>query len=163
MLQFGHNDGSQLDDTARARGTIKGIETESKEIYNPITKKKEVVYTYGWYLRKFITDAKAKGAVAIVCSPIPRNMFKDGKVIRGGESYGLWAEQVAKSENAFFIDLNQCTSDKYDQSGAEIVASYFPGDHTHTNGIGAKINAESVAEGLRDLKKCPLKVYLIKK
>src|SRR5205823_3799499 len=38
MLQFGHNDSSPLDDTARARGTIRGHGNERKEIYNPITK-----------------------------------------------------------------------------------------------------------------------------
>src|ERR1700712_2280865 len=48
IMQFGHNDGSALDDTARARGTIKGIGDESKEINNPITKQLEVVHTYGW-------------------------------------------------------------------------------------------------------------------
>lgn len=47
IIQFGHNDGGPLDDTARARGSIKGIGEESKEIYNPITKKQETVYTYG--------------------------------------------------------------------------------------------------------------------
>lgn len=162
MMQFGHNDGSPLDDTARARGTIKGIGTESKDIYNPITKKQEVVYTYGWYLRKFINDAKAKGAIAIVCSPIPRNDWKEGKVVRSTGSYGSWAQEVAKAEGAYFIDLNKLTADKYDLSGPATVAAYFPGDHTHTNGEGARINAASVAEGLKDLKKCPLNKYLVK-
>ena len=79
MMQFGHNDAGPLDDTARARGTIRGIGDESKEIYNPITKKQEVVYTYGWYMRKYVNEAKAKGAIPIICSPVPRNNFKDGK------------------------------------------------------------------------------------
>src|SRR5438046_1486213 len=98
IMQFGHNDSGALDDTARARGTIKGIGEESKEIYNPIRKVQEVVHTYGWYLRKFINDAKAKGATVIVCSPIPRNDWKDGKVMRSKDSYALWAAQVAKAE-----------------------------------------------------------------
>ena len=162
IMQFGHNDGSPLDDTARARGTIKGIGTESKEIYNPITKKKEVVYSYGWYLRKFINEAKAKGAIAIVCSPIPRSDWKEGKVVRGEGSYSTWAEDVAKAEGVYFINLNKRTADKYDLLGEKVVSGYFPGDHTHTNGDGAKINAESVAEGLKALKKCPLTKYLVK-
>ncbi|HEY6956542.1 MAG TPA: GDSL-type esterase/lipase family protein, partial [Flavisolibacter sp.] len=87
IMQFGHNDGGPLDDTARARGTIKGIGTDSKEIYNPIMKKQETVYTYGYYMRKYIRDTKAKGAIAIVCSPIPRNDWKDGRVSRSKESY----------------------------------------------------------------------------
>jgi rhamnogalacturonan acetylesterase len=163
MMQFGHNDGSQLDDTARARGTIKGTGPESKEIYNPITKKQEVVYTYGWYLRKFIKDAKAKGATPIVCSLIPRNYWKENKMVRSTDSYGSWAEQVAKEEGVDFIDLNKLTADKYDQLGEQTVNTYFAPDRTHTNEAGAKINAASVAEGLSALKKCPLTKYLVKK
>ena len=162
LLQFGHNDGGQLDDTARARGTIKGIGMESKDIYNPILKKNETVYTYGWYLRKFIADAKAKGAVTFVCSPIPRNNFKEGKVVRSDDSYGLWAKQAAQSEGAYFIDLNNIIADQYDQLGEKVVAGYFQGDHTHTSGAGAKVNAASVVTGLRTLKKNPLNKYLLK-
>jgi len=162
LMQFGHNDGSPLDDTARARGTIRGIGTENREIYNPITKKKEVVYTYGWYLRKFITATKAKGGIPIVCSPIPRNQWKDGRVQRGEAGYSTWAAEVAKAEGVFFIDLNKRTADKYDQFGEEKVKGYFPGDHTHTNGDGAKLNAASVAEGITALKKCPLAKYMLK-
>src|SRR5690242_20304706 len=36
IMQFGHNDGGPLDDTARARGTIKGTGEETRDIYNPI-------------------------------------------------------------------------------------------------------------------------------
>jgi len=42
IMQFGHNDSGPLDDTARARGTIKGIGEESKEVYNPITKNRRL-------------------------------------------------------------------------------------------------------------------------
>jgi len=104
IMQFGHNDGGALDDTARARGTIKGISEDSTEIYNPIRKQKEVVHTYGWYMSKYVNEAKAKGAIPIVCSPIPRNDWKDGKVIRSNDSYTLWAKQVAEQTGAYFID-----------------------------------------------------------
>ena len=38
IMQFGHNDAGPLDDTARARGTIRGISEDSTEIWNPIRK-----------------------------------------------------------------------------------------------------------------------------
>jgi lysophospholipase L1-like esterase len=66
LIQFGHNDASPLDDTARARGTLKGISDDSVEIYNPIKKIKEVVHTYGWYLRKFVNETKQKGGIPII-------------------------------------------------------------------------------------------------
>jgi rhamnogalacturonan acetylesterase len=161
IMQFGHNDSGPLDDTARARGTIKGTGTESKEIYNPITKKQETVYTYGWYMRKYIRDAKAKGAIPIVCSPIPRNDWKEGKVIRSSESYGKWAEEVAKQEGAYFIDLNNLVASKYEELGADAVKAFFPGDHTHTNKDGALINAQIIVDQLKKLNPANLDQYLL--
>jgi rhamnogalacturonan acetylesterase len=160
IMQFGHNDGSALDDTARARGTIKGIGEEAKEIYNPIRKVQEVVHTYGWYLRKFINDTKAKGATVIVCSPIPRNDWKEGKVGRSTTNgYALWAEQVAKAEAVAFINLNDLVATKYEAMGADAVKPFFPGDHTHTNIDGAKLNAQIVAEQLKVVKPGKLSSY----
>jgi rhamnogalacturonan acetylesterase len=57
LIQFGHNDGGPLD-TERARGSLPGTGEETKEI-TTASGAKEVVHTYGWYLRKFIVEAKA--------------------------------------------------------------------------------------------------------
>lgn len=160
IMQFGHNDAGPLDDTARARGTIRGIGEESKEIYNPITKKQEVVYSYGWYMRKYVNEAKAKGAIAIICSPIPRDNFKEGKVNRANNDYGLWARETAAATGAYFIDLNNNVADEYDKLGPDQVKNFFYGDHTHTNEAGAKLNAEIVVKGVKALKDCDLKKYL---
>ena len=163
IMQFGHNDSSPLDDTARARGTIKGNGEESKEIYNPITKKQEVVHSYGWYIRKFITDATAKGATAIVLSPIPRNSFRDGKINRASQDHGLWAAEAAKEEGAWFVDLNKEIADRYDAEGeAKVSAAYFTSaDHTHTSEAGARLNAQCVVQALKKTEKCPLNKYLL--
>src|SRR4029079_4236109 len=89
LIQFGHNDGGAIneeppgsDRPLRARGSLPGLGEESKEIDNVITKKHEVVHTYGWYLRKMIADTRAKGATPIVMSLTVRNIWKDGKVER---------------------------------------------------------------------------------
>lgn len=150
LMQFGHNDSGPVDDTARARGTIRGTGAEAKEIYNPITKKQEVVHSYGWYMRQYIRDAKSKGAVPIVASPIPRNDWKEGKVVRSGSSYAGWAQQVAKDEGAYFIDLNDLVATRYEAMGAEAVKPFFPVDHTHTNKEGAQLNAGIVVAQLKE-------------
>jgi rhamnogalacturonan acetylesterase len=160
IMQFGHNDSGPLDDTARARGTIKGVGDESKEVYNPIMKKQEVVYSYGHYIRQYIRDAKAKGAIAIVCSPIPRNDWKEGKVSRSADSYAGWAQQVAKEEGAYFIDLNNLVATKYEAMGADAVKPFFPGDHTHTNIDGAKVNAQIVIDELKRINPGSLTKYM---
>jgi rhamnogalacturonan acetylesterase len=160
IMQFGHNDGGPLDDTARARGTIRGIGEETKDIFNPITKRQETVHTYGWYMRKYIRETKEKKAIPIVCSPIPRNDWKEGKVTRSTESYAKWARQVAEEEGAFFIDLNDLVAIKYEEMGAEKVKPFFPADHTHTNIDGAKLNAEIVIDALKKIKPGKLTKYL---
>jgi rhamnogalacturonan acetylesterase len=160
IMQFGHNDAGPLDDTARARGSIRGIGDESKEIFNPKTNKQEVVYTYGWYMRKYIRDAKAKGAIPIVCSPIPRNDWKDGKVSRSANSYAGWAKQIAEQEKVAFIDLNGLVALKYEEMGAEAVKPFFPVDHTHTNIDGAKLNAQIVTDALKALQLPGLNKFL---
>jgi rhamnogalacturonan acetylesterase len=160
IMQFGHNDASPLDDTARARGTIKGIGDDSTEIYNPIRKIKEVVHTYGWYMRRYIRETKAKGAIAIVCSLVPRDNWKDGKVVQSKDSYAGWAQQLAKEEGAYFIDLNKLIAIKYEKLGAEKVKEFFPTDHTHTNKEGAELNAQVVVGKIKKLKKVQLRKYL---
>ena len=123
-------------------------------------KKQEVVHSYGWYIRKYIKDTKSKGAIPIVCSPIPRNDWKDGKVIRSTDSYAGWAKEVAASEDAYFIDLNELIASKYEAMGADKVNPFFPVDHTHTNIDGAKINVEIVVKALKTIKPKELEKYL---
>ncbi|HXD29716.1 MAG TPA: rhamnogalacturonan acetylesterase [Pyrinomonadaceae bacterium] len=161
LMQFGHNDGGAINDESRARGSLRGVGDETEEIDNLLTKKHETVHTFGWYMKKFISDAKDKGATPIVLSPVPRNMWKDGKVIRASDSYGKWAAEVAQSLGALFIDLNDISAKKFEALGAEKVKElYFLEDHTHSTPAGAELNAASVVEGLRSLKNCALASFL---
>ena len=164
MMQFGHNDSSPLTDSTRARGTIRSNGDESQEVYNYLTKQQEVVHSYGWYLRQYIAEAKAQGATVIVCSPIPRNEWASGKVKRNRDDYGRWAAEAARQDGATFIDLNQLIADRYDRTGeATVRSTYFNAtDHTHTIAAGAQLNAEAVAEGIRQQKKLALRKYLKK-
>ncbi len=160
IMQFGHNDASPLDDTARARGVLRGIGEKDTLIYNPIRKMQETVYSYGWYMRKFVRDTKAKGAIPIICSLVPRNSWKEGKVQRSADSWALWAKQVAEQEGAFFIDLNELAAAEYDKMGQEAVKAFFPSDNTHTNMDGAKLNRDIVIQQLRSLNPGKISQYL---
>lgn len=162
IMQFGHNDSSPLDDEARARGTIKSSGLEAENIYNPITKSQETVYSYGQYLRQMILAAKAKGVTPIVCSLIPRNSWKDGKVITAEHDYGLWAKQVAWNTETAFIDLNQLVANEYDEFGETYVKAHFfnESDHTHTIEEGAAFNAKLVVEQIKTLPDNSLKTFL---
>jgi lysophospholipase L1-like esterase len=163
LIQFGHNDDGPINDSLRARGTIKGIGNETQEIDNILTKKHEIVHSYGWYIQKVIREAKSKGAIPIVCSPIPRNDWKDGKVPRNDASYGLWAKQIAEKEKVTFINLNEKMALEMEKSGEEKVTGtyFYKKDHTHTSAKGAVLSASIIIEELKNSKNS-LKNYILK-
>lgn len=159
IIQFGHNDGGALDDTSRARGTLQGVGNDSTEIYNPIRKVKETVHTYGWYMRKYVNEAKAKGATAIICSPVPRSDFDDKGKIKT-DKYAIWGKDVAQQTGACFIPLNDLVIAEYEKIGMAKTKSYFPKDHTHTNKAGAELNSQLVIKGVKQLRGCGLVKYI---
>ncbi len=160
LMQFGHNDGGPLDE-GRARASLKGNGDQAQVVTNKTTGKVETIHTYGWYMRKYIGDTKAKGATPIVLSLVPRKIWRDGKVVRASNDYGKWAQEAAAAENASFVDLNEIIAGHYEALGQEKVEGLFADEHTHTNPEGAKLNAQSVVEGLRGLKDCALSGYLL--
>ena len=108
------------------------------------TSKPETVHSYGWYLRKYIAEAKSKGATPIVVSLIPRNIWKDGKIGRADDSYGGWARQAAEQEQAHFIDFNDLLADRYESLGQEKTAALFAGATTPTPSRQAPISTPHV-------------------
>jgi lysophospholipase L1-like esterase len=164
LMQFGHNDNGPVNDTLRARGTIKGVGEETEEIDNLITKQHEIVHSYGWYLRKMVREAKAKGATPVIVTPIPRNYWENEKIKRTPESYPEWAIEVARQEKIGYIDLNKSMSDELDSLG-EWKASelfLFVGDHTHTTTEGALMSSSLVVRGIKADAKSKLKRFLLK-
>jgi lysophospholipase L1-like esterase len=160
LMQFGHNDGGPLDD-GRARASLKGTGDESLVVTNQVSGKVETIHTYGWYMGQYIADAKTKNATPIVLSLVPRKIWKDGKVVRAANDYGKWAAEAAKAQGVAFMDLNDIVARHYEDLGSEKVDGLFADEHTHTNPDGARLNAQSVIEGLRGLKNCPLNQYIL--
>jgi lysophospholipase L1-like esterase len=152
LIQFGHNDGGPINDARRARGSLPGLGDESQEFDNLLTRQHEVVYTFGWYLRKMVADTKEKGATPILLSLTVRNIWREGRVERGSGRYGEWTRAVATSERVPFVDLTTLVADRYEQMGEDAVKALFPKDHTHTSDEGAKLNAELVVSGLKGLR-----------
>jgi lysophospholipase L1-like esterase len=159
ILQFGHNDAANSANYPD-RTTLKGDGDETQEIESPRTHQKETIHSYGWYLRQYVADAKAKGATVIICSPPPRNQWLEGHVIRGLDGYASWAADAARISGARFIDLNTITANKYDALGQDATKPLF-NDVQHSRKAGARLNAESVVTGIRGLKDCALAADLL--
>ena len=159
LIQFGTNDGGAINDNSRARGSLPGVGEETEEIDNLLTKQHEVVHTNGWYLRKFVREARAGGAVPVLCSLVPRKIWQDGKIVRSVNSSAAWAQQVAQQEGVPFIDLNGLIARRYDELGEARVNALFADEHTHTSRVGAELNAGIVAAALRALPGDPMRAF----
>ncbi len=154
IIQFGHNDQGRIDDPAnKGRASGAGIGDETVEVTKP-DDVKELVHTFGWYLTRFTTDAKAKGATVILCSPIPhKENWESG---RDFEALAEWDRQVAVANSALFFDLTVIISDTYKKLGKEKVQTLYADKGTHTTSEGAEINASCVIVGLKSLSGNPL-------
>jgi rhamnogalacturonan acetylesterase len=172
LIQMGHNDGGgdpAID--AKARISVKGIGDETVEypLPKPFTtgplagQTTETVHTYGWYLRKYIADTRAKKATPILLTVTIRNIWvndADGKLqIERDMGFREYEYQLAASENVPVVDMATVEADRLDALGPEKTALLFPIDHTHTSAEGAERNAESVAIALRNANS-PLATYL---
>ena len=159
VIQFGHNDAGSYN-MGRARATIPGNSDKDTTVVMELTGKQETVHTFGWYMRKYAQDVKAKGATPILMSHIPRNMFttKDSTaVIRNDKGYGAWCKEVALSEKVPYIDANKVIADKLDKLGKDAIQGLYYGDHTHTSLAGAQLNAKTIAEAIKASKDKQLK------
>ena len=150
LIQFGHNDVGAID-SLKERAAITGT-ADTCHVYKLQSNGRyEVVYSFGWYLRKFIDDVREKGATPILVSLTPRNIWRDGHIERRNDSYGQWYREVVEQTGVEFIDVHNITADKYDRMGEKKVAAFFNHDHTHSSLKGAKENAKSVRTGLKQI------------
>ena len=165
-IQFGHNDISPITDK-KARGVIPGA-NDTLHVYRMDNDTYEVVYSFGWYLKKMIDDVREKGATPILVSLTPRNEWPHGKIERRDDTYGKWYREVVEETGVEFIDMHNISADFLDKkfakkrlsddgakAKAEIAAIkekasiYFKKDHTHASKLGAQMNAQSFAKGLK--------------
>ena len=158
VIQFGHNDIGDIF-SGKARGELPGDTDESQVGQMASDGRYKVVYSYGWYLRRFILEAREKGAVPILVSLTPRNEWTGSRIERRNDTYGEWLRSVVERTEADFVDMHNITADYFNSIGREATAPYYKNDHTHTSRDGALRNAESVAEGLRRTGH-PLAAYL---
>ncbi len=160
LIQFGHNDGARIGDPAgKNRGSVPGIGPEAVEDTRP-DGTKEMVQSFGWYLKRYITDAKAKGAHVVILSPIPHKDRWRPEQPRDFDNYAAWGEQVARENGAQFIDLTMLVTDAYRSAGAARVDTFFSDARTHTNDAGAVFNATQVVQGLNRLPGQPLQPFM---
>ena len=150
FIQYGHNDIGGID-KEKERGVIPGVADTCHVYKSAKDGTYELVYSFGWYLKKFIDDVREKGATPILVSLTPRNEWSNGKIERRNDSYGKWYRDVVSQTGVEFVDLHNIMADYLDKKcGSKAKADkYYNHDHTHSSLMGAKTNANNIAKGLK--------------
>ncbi len=156
LIQMGHNDGGG------PRASLKGLGEETSDLTLP-DGQVETVHTYGWYLRKYIADTRAKHATPILLTLTIRNIWTagaDGKQhIERDMGYDAFLRQLAADQHVVLADMGKIEADRLEALGPEKTVLFFPKDHTHTSAEAAEQNADSVVRSLRAVQS-PLVAYL---
>jgi lysophospholipase L1-like esterase len=161
LIQLGQSDVFAINDATRARGTIRGVGDEAQEIDNQLTHKHEVVHSFGWYLRQYVRDTKAKGATPVVMSLTPRDKWTGGRMEHGAPDYREWPAQIAGQEHVDFADISSVMAAEYEKLGqAKTAALYHQREPVHVNTVGAALNAEWTVEALKGLADAPVTRFL---
>ncbi len=161
LLQMGHNDGGAIGGP-KARGSLKGLGDLTQTITLP-SGKIDTVHTYGWYMRKYIVDSRARGTHPVLLALTIRNIWHmgaDGKEhIERDMGYDAELRRLAAQEHVPYIDMSDIEADRLEALGPQKTAFLFPRDHTHTSAQGAELVAQCVVEALRRAHS-PLAAYL---
>src|SRR5689334_6972106 len=133
LIQFGHNDVGRYDDpAAKDRPSLHGEGDDTVDVTRFADGKKETVHTFGWYMRKYGSDARAKGATVIFCSMVPHKDWDNGKIVRKEQTtFVQWTKNAALATGAAFIDLNESVALKLEALGPEKVEALFGDARTH--------------------------------
>jgi len=158
LIQFGHNDTFAVNDAEAqvARGSLPGTGGEVVLIDNVLTNAPEVVRSYGSYLCQMIDGVRERGALPIVFSTTPLNLWDDQDRLITNSPYWDWARQVATEQGVPFVDVGASLANDYRARGRDSVRAFFaspdsPYDTVHTSLAGAANVATHALLGLLDL------------
>ncbi|KAF7553270.1 hypothetical protein G7Z17_g3745 [Cylindrodendrum hubeiense] len=152
LIEMGHNDDGDptaVGTTAADRATLPGI-GEDTQVVTTTSGAEETVHTFGWYLRKMITDVRAKGATPILSGMVNRNYW-DGDTLRADWPFADYAEQVATAAGVEYIDHTNYSVALFQSFGPTTAKTYYPNDNTHTNWDGAKLNTQTFVQSVKSL------------
>ncbi|KAF5254516.1 hypothetical protein FANTH_774 [Fusarium anthophilum] len=145
IIEMGHNDDG--DPTTSDRATLPGTGEETVTV-TTTTGSKEVVHTFGWYLRKMVADVKAKGATPVISGMVNRNYWT-GNTLQSKWPFADYAEAVAKAAGVEYINHTKYSVALFQAMGPTKAKTYYPNDNTHTNWEGAKLNTQTFVQAVK--------------
>ena len=108
--------------------------------------------THKQYLKVFIAEARRRGAIPVLVTPMQRRSFDDqGKIRNTLGDFPESVRQTAKEENVALIDLTAMSIKFYEALGPDKSPLAFSGgrDATHHSDYGAYELAKCIVEGIK--------------
>ncbi len=107
--------------------------------------------TYKQYLKVYIAEARRRGAIPVLVTPMQRHNFDQGRVHNTLGDFPTAMRQTAKEEGVPLIDLTTMSTAFYEALGPEKSWLAFSGgrDPTHHSAYGAYELAKCVIEGIK--------------
>lgn len=102
FIQFGHND----------------AKSDEERHTDPYT-------TYKEYLKKYIDEARSKGAIPVLLTPIHRNGWSGSSIKNSHGDYPAAMRQLAVEEDVPLIDLTAKTATLFESYGQDVVTNQF--------------------------------------
>ena len=130
LIQFGHND---------SHGPEKPESTDAATNYRE-------------FLRRYVDETRAAGAMPVLITPMHRRLFKEGRLTMELQPYADAMKSVATEKQVALVDLHAASGELFAKLGDDASAdlSCKPADRTHFSEKGAKAMADLVVQGLRD-------------
>ena len=157
FLELGHNDNGPID-TIRARSSYRpdgklSLSHDSTIIFNKMTRCQDTVYTFGGYIRRFVNETRAQGGIPVLFTLTPRNdREKDSnRIQRKLKDFTPAIFALGQEMKVPVVDLNDISATKLEQFSKWKVDYHFYLDKIHTSAYGARLNAESAAQGIEHL------------
>ncbi len=107
--------------------------------------------TYKADLKRFVADARAKGATPIIVTPMNRLTFNDaGKITNSLGDYPEAVRTVGREDEVPVVDLNAMSAPLYEALGPTDAHLLFAGkDTTHHSDYGSYQLAKCIVESIR--------------
>lgn len=145
VIEFGHNDGTATPDNGRQVAVGDGYDTTATVTAADGTK--ILIHTFPYYIQNAVNSFKAKGAIPIVSSQTPSNIWSSG-VIAAGPRFVGYAQTAASRTSVTYLNHYAYVAQAYNKLGETATTAFFPVDHTHTSPAGANVVAQAFVRGL---------------
>jgi len=116
-------------------------------------------------LTTYITETRAKGAIPVLATPIPRNNWSGGSmsatfVNSVGVDLLASIKAVGTANNVPVVDINAKVVAAFSAKGQTTVSGYYADPTTHLNTVGANFVAALIRDEIKSLNIYPLVCFL---